>query len=245
MGGKISGHLAVWALRLAIFSPLVMLIAGGLYRLRFVDFQLALLAFAGAVLLAALAALFGLVGAVLGARGEQGKPARALSALVVALLVLVAPLNTVRQGAGVPMIHDITTDLEDPPIFVEVPRKRSVSDNSLDIDAEVLAAQKAYYTDIGPTMLPMAKAEAFALVREAVEVSGWVVHAENANLGYIEATASTPFFGFRDDVIIRVAEEAGSVRVDMRSASRVGLSDLGVNAGRIRDFMDLVAQKAN
>ena len=94
-------------------------------------------------------------------------------------------------------------------------------------------------------MLPMAKAEAFALVREAVEASGWVVHAENANLGYIEATASTPFFGFRDDVIIRVAEEAGSVRVDMRSASRVGLSDLGVNAGRIRDFMDLVAQKAN
>ena len=245
MGGKISGHLAVWALRLAIFSPLVMLIAGGLYRLRFVDFQLALLAFAGAVLLAALAALFGLVGAVLGARGEQGKPAQALSALVVALLVLVAPLNTVRQGAGVPMIHDITTDLEDPPIFVEVPRKRSIGDNSLDIDAEVLAAQKAYYTDIGPTMLPMAKAEAFALVREAVDAFDWVVHAENANLGYIEATASTPFFGFRDDVIIRVTEDTGGARVDMRSASRVGLSDLGVNAGRIRDFMDLVAQKAN
>ncbi|HCH81334.1 MAG TPA: DUF1499 domain-containing protein, partial [Acidimicrobiaceae bacterium] len=120
-----------------------------------------------------------------------------------------------------------------------------VSDNSLDIDAEVLATQKAYYTDIGPTMLPMAKAEAFALVRETVNAFEWVVHAENANLGYIEATASTPFFGFRDDVVIRVSEEAGRVRVDMRSASRVGVSDLGVNAGRIRDFMELVAQKAN
>jgi uncharacterized protein (DUF1499 family) len=161
---------------------------------------------------------------------------------VVALVVLVVPLNTVRQGAGVPMIHDITTDLEDPPIFVEVPRKRMSSDNSLDIDAEVLAAQKAYYTDIGPTMLPMAKAEAFVLVREAVEASGWKVHAQKANLGYIEATASTPFFGFRDDVIIRVTEQAGTVRVDMRSASRVGLSDLGVNAGRIRDFMEMIAQ---
>ena len=242
MGNKIVGHLAVWGLRLALITPVIMLIAGGLYRLRFVDFQIALLAFAIAVLIAGLAALFGLVGAVL---GGHGKTTRAVTALVVALLVLVAPLNTVRQGAGVPMIHDITTDLEDPPIFVEVPRKRSIGDNSLDIDAEVLAAQKAYYTDIGPTMLPMAKREAFALVREAVDAFDWVVHAENANLGYIEATASTPFFGFRDDVIIRVTEDTGGARVDMRSASRVGLSDLGVNAGRIRDFMAMVTQRAN
>ena len=242
MDNKIVGHLAVWGLRLALIAPVIMLIAGGLYRLRFVDFQIALLAFAIAVLIAGLAALFGLVGAVL---GGHGKTTRAVTALVVALLVLVAPLNTVRQGAGVPMIHDITTDLEDPPIFVEVPRKRSIGDNSLDIDAEVLAAQKAYYTDIGPTMLPMAKTEAFALVREAVDAFDWVVHAENANLGYIEATASTPFFGFRDDVIIRVTEDTGGARVDMRSASRVGLSDLGVNAGRIRDFMAMVTQRAN
>ena len=242
MGNKIVGHLAVWGLRLALITPVIMLIAGGLYRLRFVDFQIALLAFAIAVLIAGLAALFGLVGTVL---GGHGKTTRAVTALVVALLVLVAPLNTVRQGAGVPMIHDITTDLEDPPIFVEVPRKRSIGDNSLDIDAEVLAAQKAYYTDIGPTMLPMAKREAFALVREAVDAFDWVVHAENANLGYIEATASTPFFGFRDDVIIRVTEDTGGARVDMRSASRVGLSDLGVNAGRIRDFMAMVTQRAN
>ena len=242
MDNKIVGHLAVWGLRLALIAPVIMLIAGGLYRLRFVDFQIALLAFAIAVLIAGLAALFGLVGAVL---GGHGKTTRAVTALVVALLVLVAPLNTVRQGAGVPMIHDITTDLEDPPIFVEVPRKRSIGDNSLDIDAEVLAAQKAYYTDIGPTVLPMAKREAFALVREAVDAFDWVVHAEKANLGYIEATASTPFFGFRDDVIIRVTEDTGGARVDMRSASRVGLSDLGVNAGRIRDFMAMVTQRAN
>ena len=219
-----------------------MLVAGGFYRLRFVDFQIALLALALGVLIAAVAALLGLGGAVLGARDGSANTKRAVAALVVALVALVVPLNTVRQGAGVPMIHDITTDLEDPPIFVEVPRKRMSSDNSLDIDAEVLAAQKAYYTDIGPIMLPMAKSEAFVLVLEAVEASGWKIHAQKANLGYIEATASTPFFGFRDDVIIRVTEQSGAVRVDMRSASRVGLSDLGVNAGRIRDFMEMIAQ---
>ena len=114
MDNKIVGHLAVWGLRLALIAPVIMLIAGGLYRLRFVDFQIALLAFAIAVLIAGLAALFGLVGAV---HDGHGKTTRAVTALVVALLVLVAPLNTVRQGAGVPMIHDITTDLEDPPIL--------------------------------------------------------------------------------------------------------------------------------
>ena len=242
MGSKILVHLAVWGLRLALIAPVIMLIAGGLYRLRFVDFQIPLLAFAVAVLMAAVAALLGLIGALVSARVGSADAKRAVAALVVALVVLVAPLNTVRQGAGVPMIHDITTDLEDPPVFVEVPRKRLSSDNSLDIDAEVLAAQKAYYTDIEPTLLPMAKAEAFALVREAVNAFEWVVHAENANLGYIEATASTPFFGFRDDIVIRVMEQSGAVRVDMRSASRVGLSDLGVNAKRIRDFMDMIAQ---
>ena len=242
MGNRISGNLAVWGLRLAMIAPLVMLGAGGFYRLRFVDFQIALLALAVAVLIAVVAALLGLIGAVLSARDGSGNAKRAVAALVVALVALVVPLNTLRQGAGVPMIHDITTDLEDPPIFVEVPRKRMSSDNSLDIDAEVLAAQEAYYTDIGPTMLPIPKSEAFALVREAVGASGWKVHAQKANLGYIEATASTPFFGFRDDVIIRVMERAGTVRVDMRSASRVGLSDLGVNAGRIRDFMEMISQ---
>ena len=126
MGNKISVHLAVWGLRLALIAPVIMLIAGGLYRLRFVDFQIPLLAFAAAVLLAALAALFGLIGAVSGALGVHDKTIRAVVALAVALLVLVGPLNTLRQGAGAPMIHDITTDLEDPPIFVEVPRKRSV-----------------------------------------------------------------------------------------------------------------------
>lgn len=242
MGSKVSGYLAVWGLRLAVVAPLVMLIAGGFYRLQFVDFQIALLAFAAAVFMAALAALFGLIGAVLGARDGSANTNRAVAALVVALAVLVVPVNTMRQGASAPMIHDITTDLEDPPIFFEVLRKRLSSDNSLDIDADVLATQKSYYSDIGPTILPMTKSEAFLLVSEAVETLGWKVHAQKANLGYIEATASTPFFGFRDDVVIRVTDQSGAVRVDMRSASRVGLSDLGVNAGRIRDFMEMISK---
>ena len=245
MGSKISIHLAIWGLRLAVFAPIIMLISGGVYRARFVDFQIPLIAFTIAVVLAILAALFGLIAALGSLLGGHGTHLRALFALVLAIIVLIAPVNTIVQGVGAPLIHDITTDLEDPPIFVEVPRRRSPSDNSLDISQEVLETQKNYYTDIGPTRLAMTKADAFALVSDVVKESGWQVHSEKANLGYIEATASTRFFGFRDDVIIRITEDTGGARVDMRSASRVGLSDLGVNAGRIRAFMAMVAQKAN
>ena len=245
MGKELSSHLAVWGLRLGLIMPLVMLLAGLFYRLQIFDFRIALLIFAVAVLITMLAALFGLIGVIGGMRGSHTKTMQAVAGLVVALAVLIVPINTVRQGAGVPMIHDITTDLEDPPTFVEIPRKRLSSKNSLEIDAEVLAAQKAYYKDIGPTILALAKPEAFSRVRAAVELSGWQVHAEKANLGYIEATAKTPFFGFRDDVVIRLTDQPGGVRVDMRSASRVGVSDLGVNAGRIRAFMDLISQQPN
>ena len=77
MENKISGRLAVWGLRLAVIAPLMMLVAGGFYRLRFVDFQIALLALAVAVLIAAVAALLGLVGAVLGARDGSANTKRA------------------------------------------------------------------------------------------------------------------------------------------------------------------------
>lgn len=245
MSKNISKWAAIWGLRLAVLSPFVMMIAGGTYRLSFVDFGPALLAFAVATLMGLLAVLLSLIGVIGGVRGNNAHGKSATLGLVVALIVVSAPLNTVRTGAGVPMIHDITTDLEDPPTFVEVPRQRASTDNSLEIDQDVLAAQKAYYTGIAPTMLAMSRPDAFSLVRDTVKELGWQVHAEKENLGYIEATAATPFFGFRDDVVIRLTQSAGNVRVDMRSASRVGLSDLGVNAGRISDFMTLVAQKAN
>ena len=56
--------------------------------------------------------------------------------------------------------------------------------------------------------------------------------------GRLEATARTRWFGFRDDVVVRVRPDGAGSRVDVRSVSRVGRSDLGTNARRIRGFMD-------
>ena len=53
----------------------------------------------------------------------------------------------------------------------------------------------------------------------------------------LEATATARWFGFKDDVAIRLSEVADGVRVDVRSASRVGRSDVGTNAARIRAYL--------
>ena len=98
------------------------------------------------------------------------------------------------------------------------------------------AAQKAFYTELAPLSLSGSAADNFAKALAAAEGMGWEIVAQNADKGIIEATATTTLFGFKDDVIIRLSDANGGTRVDMRSASRAGLSDLGANAARIQAY---------
>ncbi|MBE8220132.1 MAG: DUF1499 domain-containing protein, partial [Alphaproteobacteria bacterium] len=146
------------------------------------------------------------------------------------------PLNTMRRGAAVPAIHDITTDLKNPPQFEAVQNIRSPSDNSLALDAKVLAQQEQHY-NVQAAVLDYAPTAAFDIVLGAVQAMGWQVVQATRGRGTIEASVQTPLFGFIDDVVIRLSPEGKNTRVDMRSASRVGVSDLGANAARIEAFM--------
>ena len=67
---------------------------------------------------------------------------------------------------------------------------------------------------------------------------GWEIVASDAAKGTIEATATTALFGFKDDVVIRLSADGANTKVDMRSASRAGVSDLGANAARIAAYFD-------
>ena len=230
--------LSLWALRLAVAAPVLALVLIGLFRLGVMDFRLPLLGVAVATLLAGIALLLA-AGALIGGVGGDGAHAqKAAIALVVSLLVLFAPLNTVRKGGGVPRIHDISTDLDNPPLFETVPGLRAAGDNSLDLNPKVQAAQKAFYTDLAPLLLPGAPDGNFAAAEAAAKAMGWDIVAADAAGGRLEATATTPLFGFKDDVVIRLTASAADTRVDMRSASRVGLSDLGANAARIKAYFE-------
>lgn len=228
--------LTTWALRLAIAAPLIAVFLVALFRAGVMDFRLPLLGVAVAALLS-LVALFLAAAALIGGLGGDGAHMqKAAIALVLSLVVLYAPLNTLRKGSGVPRIHDISTDLDNPPVFETVPGLRAGSDNSLALNDKVQAAQKAYYTDLAPLSLSGAPADNFAAALAAAENMGWEVVASDKANGHIEATATTALFGFKDDVVIRLSAAKGGTRVDMRSASRVGLSDLGANAARIEAY---------
>jgi uncharacterized protein (DUF1499 family) len=156
---------------------------------------------------------------------------------VLGVLLAAPPLMMWRQAATVPPIHDISTDTENPPRFSAILPLRAGAPNGVEYSAEVAAQQKAAYPDIEPAWLPQSPARAFDLADRAARSMGWDVVAVSPPDLRIEATATTRLFGFQDDVVVRISPAPKGSRVDVRSVSRVGKSDIGANAGRIRAYL--------
>lgn len=161
-------------------------------------------------------------------------------ALGLGFVPLALVFALIGPGLKVPAIHNISTDLERPPAFVAA---HGITDRLNDLapaSAADRAAQRAYY-DLAPLMLAAAPADVHARALAQVRALGWTLIAEDVRQGRIEATAESLFFGFRDDVVIRIEAAGEGSRVDMRSVSRVGKSDLGANARRIKAFLGALA----
>jgi uncharacterized protein (DUF1499 family) len=170
-----------------------------------------------------------------------------VTGLVVALLIAGAaaglPFFWGWQARALPPINDITTDTANPPAFVAIlPLRKGSAVPATYPGAATADAQHAAYPDVEPIMLASPPDRAFAAALAVARDLGWNIVAEDAAAGRIEATATTPWFGFRDDVVIRIAPEGAGSRVDIRSLSRVGKGDLGTNARRIRDFAARIAR---
>ena len=145
----------------------------------------------------------------------------------------------VMGSAGGPPIHDITTDTENPPAFVAVAKLRGPKDNPVEYSGpEAAAQQKAAYADIKTIELNDPRSFVFTTALGVAEDMGWEIVAAEPEAGRIEATATTPFVGFKDDVVIRVQSRSATTLVDVRSKSRIGMGDMGVNAKRVREFRD-------
>jgi uncharacterized protein (DUF1499 family) len=168
--------------------------------------------------------------------------ARATAAIAVLLGAgaVGIPLRLQQTAQALPPIHDITTDTITPPRFVEAAALRELLGvpNSLDYTADVAAQQHAGYPEIQPVFLAVPPDEAYRRAMALVTARGWEVLVSDGAAHRIEATDTTPWFGFKDDVAIRVsAIPDGGSRVDVRSVSRLGRSDIGTNARRIRGFL--------
>lgn len=173
-------------------------------------------------------------------------------AILVPVIVMVQGKNIQSKVKKLPFIHDVTTDTQDVPVFTKtILDLRAQTENVNPVtyagkkdsrDDELYSVlQTRAFPDIRPVILSGAPEQVFGQVLTIVKQSGWKVHTEDAKTGVIEATATTFWYGFKDDIIIRIrpGEGGGSV-VDMRSISRIGGSDIGANAARIRKFIKAV-----
>jgi uncharacterized protein (DUF1499 family) len=142
------------------------------------------------------------------------------------------------KARSVPAIHDITTDWENPPAFSAVAPLRRGAPNPVEYGGAAVAdQQRKAYPDIQPMLVDASPARTFERALEAAREMGWEIVDANPAQGRIEATATTLWFGFKDDVVIRVSATDSGSRIDLRSLSRVGRSDVGANAARIRAYL--------
>lgn len=223
---------------LAVVAALLLLVAGPGARLEWWDFRTGFQLMRWALFIGLGAAALGLVMLVIGRSGRRGT-ASLVVALVLGVGVAFVPWSGMRRAQSVPPIHDITTDTARPPEFVAVLPLRADAPNSAQYEgAEIAQAQLAAYPDLQPLTLDVPPATAFGRAETAARRMGWEMVAADPAQGRIEATDTTFWFGFKDDVVVRVEPTQSGSRIDVRSVSRVGGSDVGTNAARIAAYLD-------
>lgn len=226
-------------LALTVLGALALLLSGLGSRWDWWDFRTGFVIFRFTLYGGLLVIVVVLAGLVLACLERTGRTVL-VSLVSVVLLVVVAsvPVSHLRGAGRVPPIHDITTDPDDPPRFVAVLPLRQHAPNSADYAGPELAAQqRAGYPDLAPAHLAAPPAVVLQRATEVARDLGWEIVATAPAEGRLEATDRTRWFGFRDDVVVRVRPDASGSRVDVRSVSRVGRSDLGTNARRIQRFL--------
>ncbi len=239
-GAAAPSRLALLGFALALLFALALAISGPGHRFGLWDWRTGITILKWAAYGGIGAASVSLLGAVL-ARPGGGRRGFifALLGVVIGLAVTALPWQMRQTARGVPPIHDITTDREDPPKFKALLALRAGAPNPAVYGGPGIASQQLRaYPDIVPAVLELSPARAFERALATARDMGWTVVEADQAAGRIEATDRTLWFGFIDDIVIRVTPAAGNAsRVDVRSLSRVGTSDLGTNAKRIRAFL--------
>jgi uncharacterized protein (DUF1499 family) len=231
-------RLVLIGLRLALICAVVAVLSGIGYRLGLwhfrTGFDILKAAFYGAWAAAA-ASLAGLI-------VSRAHPPRllfmGLLGVLVSAVVVYIPWTYFQTVQSVPKIHDITTDIAHPPPFIAAAKLRKADDHSVDYEGpEIGAEQKKAYPDIEAVVTKAPKDKAFVAANQAVSSIGLEIIDTNPGEGRIEAVDTTLLYGFKDDMVVQVQETPEGTRIDVRSMSRVGRSDLGMNAKRIRTFL--------
>ncbi|NQV94139.1 MAG: DUF1499 domain-containing protein [Sphingomonadales bacterium] len=240
--GKWARRLSKATLIFGIAAPLVAMVGVTLARYDIIGKLAGFSGILAGALIAIAAILTGAIALVLSVKNGGSKKA-ALVGLLVALIYISFLGSRAAAGGGVPAIHDITTDLAYPPQFSSLSLR---PDNLAGVDTlenwRMIHAKG--YPDLKSVTIARPVAKIIADAEEIAGQLGWDIAVADAAAGHFEATASVSYIRFKDDVILRAVptDDGRSSIIDMRSVSRVGVSDLGVNAKRIQSFLDSLAE---
>lgn len=243
-GGKWPVIAAWLGITLLILAGLLMGLAGPAYRAEWIGLGTSFGMLRQGAQVALGAAALGLITLVISGRSRRWRPAVVGLLVSLAVFFMIAiPMEMKHKAQTVPPIHDITTDMENPPTFVLLAAAREEAPNAVDYPGEETATlQRAAYPELKPIVLDGSLASAMDAAKAVLQAREWELAGTTENT--LEATATTRWFGFKDDVVIRMTETPAGVQVDMRSASRVGKSDLGANAVRIQAFLEDLARNS-
>lgn len=191
---------------------------------------------------------------------RPGRPVRGFGFSLAGIIISLAVCGTAwffsARASSAPPIHDVTTDTQNPPQFKAVlPLRKDAPNKSAYFGSDsvkwhgkiktVSQWQHQEFPDIVPIMLdvPVAKAYNLALAA-AKKMSWWKIQSARPEKGRIEATSTIPWFGFKDDIVIRIDSAGMGSRIDIRSDSRLGFGDIGENARRIRSYTKILKKEA-
>ena len=163
-------------------------------------------------------------------------------ALLIGLVPSVLVGTQLRKATSVPEIHDITTDTFNPPIFNDIAELRKEAPNGLVYEYQgsskkLAELQRAAYPDLKPLVSPLPVEQVIERSTDILKGQGLDIIDVDHVKGVVEATATSFWYGFKDDVVVRIQATDQGSRIDLRSVSRVGRSDIGANAARIRTFI--------
>jgi uncharacterized protein (DUF1499 family) len=235
---RLGVRIATVGLAVAVICALASVLSGIGYRLDLWHFRTGFAILQWAFFGALAAGVISLAGLIVGRAARPDVLFIGLLGLLIALVTAYLPWSYNRLVNSLPYIHDITTDVQSPPEFVTAAKLRKEGDHPIAYDGpEVAAKQQEAYPDLVPFVTKAPKAQVFEAARSALIALGLEITDANQGEGRIEAVGTTLLYGFKDDVVVRIQDAPQGTRVDVRSKSRVGRSDLGVNAKRIRAFL--------
>jgi len=234
---RLGNRLVLTGMLVAIASAIAMIFSGVGYRLDLWHFRVGFTILRWAFWFALAGGVLSLAGLVIARDRPRATIFAALIGIIIGVVAVYIPWTWKQTLDSLPYIHDISTDTENPPEFVAAATLRKPGDHPVAYDGkEVADLQHKAYADLAPLTTKASKEKVFEAAKAALLSMGMHLADADPAQGRIEANQTSLLYGFTDDMVVRIATGADGTKVDVRSKSRVGRSDLGQNAKRIRTF---------